>query len=156
MAATAWSVFDSFQEQLGVTTMNLSTDNFDIHLFNSASNASAASALSTLGSITNEIASGTVGYSRSGKAFANNVWSTGASTGVRRFDGDDTIWTATTGNISAIKFAVIVRRIDTGRNGSNQLIAKCRLSTSAFDLNSGSTLTIQMAAGGIFEMTSAD
>ncbi len=153
MAATAWSVYDSFQEQIGKGLQDLSGDTFDMHLFRGSSNA-ATSALSTLGSLTSEVTSAN-GYTTSGAIFANTDWLSTAA-GTMTFNGDDRIWTATGGNISAIRFAVVVRRSSSGQLGSNRLVCRTTLSTGNFDLNSGSTLTVQVAGAGVFTMTSAD
>jgi len=154
MAATAWSVYDNFQTQLGVGSINLSTDAFDMHLFRGSSNA-ATSALNNYGSLTSEV-SNSNNYLQSGKVWTTNTW-TSVATGQMQFDGDDLIWTASGGIISAIRFAVIVHRTATSaKDATNILICRTTLSASNFSLADASTLTVQINASGVFRMSSAD
>ncbi len=152
MAASTWAVYDGFQQNLGAAGFNLSTDLYDIHFYRTASNA-ATSSLSALSELTNEI-SATGGYTTSGKQLSNPTWLSVAA-GTMRFDCTDFIITATGGNLTNIRFAVIIRRSTTGTRATNRLVAVSALSTVQFTVNTGSTLTVQINASGIFEMTSA-
>ena len=152
MAASTWAVYDGFQQNLGAGGFNLSTDTYDIHFYTTASNA-ATSAFSALSELNNEIAA-TGGYTTSGKQLSNPTW-TSTATGTMRFDCDDFIITATGGNLTNIRYAVIIRRSTSGTLGTNRLVAVSALSTTQFTVNTGSTLTVQMNANGVFQMTSA-
>lgn len=143
MAATAWLLYNEAKKYVGNGTIVLGTAAFKLKLTTSASNASTFT-LSTFASITNEI-SALGGYVANGKALANMAWTVGASAKQFKFDADDVVYTASGGNLNNVKYAVI------GLSGGKALCWS-RLSTSQFTITSPNTLTIQMAAGGIFTM----
>lgn len=153
MAASAWTFFNEFRRDLGDGTIDLDTDNWDLHLFTTAAAANITNdALSTLGSIGNEVAS-TTGYTTSGKAMTQ-TWTTGASVGEMRFDMSDIVVSATGSNIVNIRYALIVRRGASGSDPAGLAVARSALTATQFTLNAGSTLTISTpAADGIFELT---
>lgn len=153
MAASAWTFFNEFRRDLGDGTIDLDTDNFDLHLFATAASANITNdALSTLGSIGNEVASAG-GYTLSGKAMTP-TWTTGASVGEMRWDMSDIVVTATGANIANIRYALIVRRGASGKDTAGLAVARAALTATQFTLNDGSTLTISTPAGdGIFELT---
>lgn len=152
MAASAWAFYEMFREYMADGTIDLDTNSFDLHLYTSASNA-ATLTVSTATQLTNELASGN-GYSQSGKALTSVTWATGASGGARRFDCADVIFTATGGNLTNIRYAVIVAQTGTsGKDGANKLVCESALSTGQFTINDASTLTVQMNASGVFELT---
>ena len=144
MAAGAWTFYGKAKEFIGDGTIDLDTDNFRISLYTSASNASSPSGLTSLGSVTNEIADGN-GYSTSGHALASVTWGAGASGLEKRWDAADPLWTASGGSIANIKFAVIWA-------SGGQLLAFSKLSTSQFTVTDTNTLTITISANGIFEL----
>jgi hypothetical protein len=144
MAASAWVFYDKFKEYMGDGTVDLDTDNFRLSLYTSASNCTANTTLTAIGSVTGEVAEAN-GYSSSGKALAAVTWATGASGGEMRFDATATIWTASGGTIPNVRFAVL------WASGGN-LVAYASLSTAQFTVGSGDTLTITPSANGIFEL----
>lgn len=143
MAAAAWKFYNVAKKYIGNATIDLDSHNFWVSLHTSASNASTAT-LSTLASVTGEIADGN-GYSTSGKVLSAVTWTTGASASEYRFDATARIWSASGGDISNVKFAVL-------RNSAGKLVAWSKLSTSQFTITSGNTLTITPSANGIFEL----
>lgn len=145
MAASAWTFYNSFRERMADGSIDLDGDTFGIALFTSASNAATAT-LSAYGSVTNEVAEGN-GYSSSGTALQSVTWASGASDGARRFDAADVIWTASGGSIANVRYAVIY-----SRTGS-ELVCQSALSTAQFTITDTNTLTVTMAATGIFELT---
>lgn len=152
MAASAWDFYEMFREYMADGTIDLDTTTFDLHLYTSASNA-ATLTISTQSQLTNELASG-AGYTQSGQALTSVTWATGASGGVRRFDCANPIFTATGGNLTDIRYAVIVARTGaSGKDGANKLVCESALSTAQFTINDASTLTIQINASGVFELT---
>jgi hypothetical protein len=152
MAAQAWKFYNQFKRFMADGIIDLDTTTFDIHLYQSASDFATATH-STLSQPTSEVASGTTGYSQSGKQLSAVTWSTGASASEMRFDCTAKIWTATTGTISNIKAAVIVARTGaSGKDGANKLVAYASLTSTQFPLTSGNTLTITPSANGIFEL----
>ncbi len=154
MAASAWTVFNTFRRDIGNGTLDLDTTNFDLHLFTSAASANVMNdLLSTLGSMSNEVANGN-GYLISGRIMVE-TWTIGDSVGQYRWDMSDIIWTATGGTIPNIRYAVIVGRTqDSGKNASNAVMMRAALTTTQFTLQQGSTLTVSTPANdGIFELS---
>lgn len=148
MAVGAFTFYNKFKRNLGAAAVNLSTGNFRLSLYLSTSNAATAT-LSTIGSVTNEVAEAN-GYSSSGKALASKTWTAGASAGQFRFNAAATVWTATGGTITGIKFAVIWA--SGASAGARKLVCYSQLSTARFDLTINNTLTITPAATGIFNL----
>lgn len=146
MAAQAWKIYNKAKKKIGNGTLSLAATVFRISLVTSASNF-ATLTLSTFASLTNEIADGN-GYSTSGKALTSEVWTVGASAKQYKFDCDDPVWTGTGGTIANIKGAVIW--ISGASANARHLLACASLTSSQFTLGSGNTLTIQMAATGVF------
>ena len=148
MAATAWAFYNSFREKLGEGDFDLSgtSVNFQMSLHTSAGSANATNAaLSTYASIGSEVANGN-GYATGGLSVSGRTWAAGASAGVFRFDSTAVVWTATGGDISSIKFAVIYQ-------SGGKLVCYSKLTTSQFTLSEDNTLTVTPSANGIFELT---
>lgn len=143
MAATAWLLYNEAKKYIGNGTIVLGTSAFKLKLTTSASNASTFT-LSTFASVNNEI-SARGGYVANGRALASMVWTVGASAKQYKFDCDDVVITASGSALNNVKFAVI------GLSGGKALCWS-RLSTSQFTISSPNTLTIQMAATGVFTM----
>jgi hypothetical protein len=147
MAVGAWTFYREFKKYLGKADADLD-NNFRIQLHTSASNA-ATDTLSIISEVTNEVASGN-GYSSSGKPLASKTWQTGASSGEFRFNCAAVVWTATGGQLSNIKFAVIWM---SGVSATaRKLVCYSQLSTSQFNVTINNTLTITPSANGIFEL----
>src|SRR6185503_8754972 len=136
MAAGAWAVYNEAKKYIGNGTLKLDTAK-RISLHTSASNANTAT-LSIFSELTSEVTSGN-GYSSSGKALANEVWTVGASAGQYKFDADDVVWTGTGGTIPNIKFAVIW--LSAAASAGRHLLCRSQLTSSQFTLASGNTLT---------------
>lgn len=117
-------------------------------LHQSASNA-ATLTLGTFVSLTSEVAEAN-GYSSSGKALTNEVWTVGASAKSYKFDVDDVVWTGTGGTIPNIKLAVIwlSAAATTGRH----LLCVASLTSSQFTLSQNNTMTLQINSLGVFTM----
>ena len=75
------------------------------------------------------------------------------TTGTIKVDGDDPVWTASGGSITA-RFAVIID----GSHASNIAIAVCKLDAADADVEAttGNTLTITQDAAGMFTLSGAD
>ena len=148
MAATAWSMYNSFREYLGNGQFDLdgTSVNFYVALHTSAASANATNAaLSTPASLGTEVANGN-GYATGGLSVSGRTWAAGASAGVFRFDSTAVVWTATGGDISNIKYAVIYQ-------SGGKLVCYSKLTTSQFTLSEDNTLTVTPSANGIFELT---
>ena len=150
MGASAWTIYNKAKERIGNGLLNLSTTPFRMALFKSGSNFGTAT-LENYGSLTSQVTNGN-GYVTSGKTLAGEDWTVGASAKQFKFDADDpATWTASGGALSLIKGAVIFA---SGTSAGNKyLLCYASLSTAAFTLADGNTLTIQFNASGIFTMT---
>lgn len=151
MAATAWVVYNKAIKKIGNTTINLGATTFRVALFGSGGNF-ATSTISLLGSLTDQVTSGN-GYSSSGKALSSEVWTAGTSAGAYKFDVGDVVWTATGGAINSIKAAVIYT--SGASAGACHVLCWSQLTTGAFNLSSGNTLTLQIHANGVFQLANA-
>ena len=149
MAAQAWSVYGTAKLKLGAGTISL-PGSMRIQLVKSSSNFATFSTLSTESVVTNEVDTGT-GYTASGKTMATESWLTGASSLQMKFDAADVVWTATGGNITSIKAAVIF--VSAAAAADRHLLCAASLTSTEFTLSSGNTLTIQMNASGILTLT---
>lgn len=149
MAAGAWAVYNQAKKKIGNGTLSLASTAFRLTLHTSASNANTAT-LGVYNSVTSEVAEGN-GYSSSGKALANEVWTVGASAGQYKFDVDDVVFTATGGAINNIKIAVIW--LSAAASAGRHLLCRSVLTASQFNLASGNTLTLQMNSAGVLTLT---
>ncbi len=149
MAALAWTVYNRAKQKIGNTVIDLSATTYRISLYKSSSNF-ATLTLTLQNELTNELDE-TNGYSSSGRALANETWTTGASASQYAFDADDVIWTASGGNITSIKAAVIW--VSAAASANRHLLCFSSLTSSEFTLSTGNTLTIQMNASGILTLT---
>ena len=150
MAASAWAFYGYSKRYLATGDIDLASPNAStirMTLYTSASNA-ATTTLSRYSQLTNQVATAN-GYVASGKAFTY-TWSIGASANIMRFTGNALTWTAAAGSISAVKFAVLW--VAGASAGAQKLICSSQLSTAAFTITSGSTLTITPSATGVFQL----
>lgn len=143
MAASAWALYNEAKKYIGNGTIVLGTTAMKMKLATSASNA-ATLTLSTFASISNEIPA-TGGYVAGGRALTGLAWTVGASARQYKFDVDDIVFTASGASLTNVKFAII------GTSGAKALCYS-QLSTSQFTVTSPNTLTIQMAAAGVFTL----
>jgi hypothetical protein len=148
MAAQAWKLYTKAIRKIGAGTIDL-PGAVRIALAGSGGNFATAT-LSLLGSLTDQVTSGN-GYSSSGKALASEAW-TISGTAVK-FDAADPLWTATGGAINSIKGAVLF--MSGASAGACHMLAYASLTSTAFNVSSGNTLTIQFASAGIFTAANA-
>lgn len=149
MAAGAWTVYNEAKKYIGNTTINLAATVFRMSLHTSASNAATAT-LSIFNELTGEVAEAN-GYSSSGKGMTSEVWTVGASAGQYKFDADDVFWSANGGTIPNVKFGVIW--LSAAASTGRKLLCRSQLSTAQFTISAGNRMTIQMAAGGILQLS---
>lgn len=141
MAAQAFKLYNRAIRKLGAGTIAL-PGAVRVALVGSAGNF-ATKTLSLFGSQTDQVTEAN-GYSSSGKALASEVWTAGASAGQIKFDAADPIWTATGGAINSIKACVLF--MSGASAGLCHNLAYASLTSSAFNLSSGNTLTLQFNA----------
>ena len=144
MAAQAWKVYNRAIRKMGAGTIAL-PGAVRIALVKSTSNF-ATNTISLLGSITNEVGTGN-GYTALGKSLASEAWTAGTSAGQIKFDAADPVWTATGGAITSIQAAVLFM---SGATAARHVLAYASLTSTAFTLASGNTLTLQFNSNGIF------
>ena len=141
MAAGAWTFPNGARTDLLNGTFDLDTDTFLMALFLSTSNIGAAS--TTYAGLTNEHANAN-GYTTGGVSMGPLTLA--GTTTVTVDDPADVVWTASGGSIVA-RFAVIYE------SGGN-VLCYCLLDSTPADVTAttGNTLTISLAAQGIFTL----
>jgi hypothetical protein len=149
MAAGAWTVYNLAKKKIGNGTISLAATTFRMSLFTSASSGAGNSARGVFNSLDDEIADGN-GYSTSGKGLSGETWTVGTSNSQYRFDVTDPVWTASGGNIAGIKYAVIW--VSAAASANRHLLCYSQLTSSAFTLSSGNTLTLQINASGVLTL----
>ena len=143
MAATAFQIYNKAKKKLAAGTIKLGTDILKMGLFLSTSNASTFT-LSTYASVSNELPTAH-GYTAGGKTIPSVTWTVGASAKQYALKGNAVNWTASGGNISAWKFAVV-------KNSAGQAICWSRLSTAGTSTSTGNILSVTPNASGIFTL----
>lgn len=137
MAASAWQFYNEAKGKMGSAEWTFASNGFRMALFLSNSNATTRT-LSLYSELTNEVASAN-NYTQGGKLLSGNTWATGASAGEYRFDTTAKIWTASGGNISGIKYAVIYKSASAG---GGPLLLASTLTSSPFSISDTNTLTV--------------
>ncbi len=153
-AAGKWKMYEESKLALANGEIDFENDAFEIALYLSTSDADTLTGTRTLASITNQVASA-FGYTQAdgsagGKVLA--VTSANAA-GTITIDGDNPVWTASGGSITA-RFAVIID----GTHASNIAIGVFVLDTAPADVTAtdGNTFTVTMNASGMFTISGAD
>ena len=142
MAASAWRVYSETKKYLQSGAIDLTTAAVRIGLFKASSNASTYT-LSTGASVT---VAASVGLKTQKKTLGSITVTAGASAKVIRFDAADVVFTASTASAFSVKYAVIYV-------SGGKALCWCQLSTSGFSVTASNTLTIQMNASGIWELS---
>jgi hypothetical protein len=150
MAASAWTIYDTFKAYIAENDVDLSADELKMGLYTTASNA-ATDTLSIFSELTNEIAA-QGGYAAGGRTLDAVTWTTGDSVGEMRLDCTAEIFTASGANLSNIRYAVIYDNSSGTSGGDRKLICYAALSTVQFSVTDGNTLTVTPSANGIFEL----
>lgn len=154
MAAGTWKIYAKAKRYIGAGTITLGAGVFKMQLYRASASAAilVLSTRSTNASIPGEI-SATGGYVAGGRNLvpATAQWTTGASTRQLKFKYTTVglVFTGNAGSLNNIKYALI--RNSTGA-GAGKVLCFCTLSTAAFTVNSGSTLTISPNASGVFTL----
>lgn len=149
MAAGTFVVFKRAKGNLGKAAINLSTGNYYMSLHKTSASANLVGDVSTFASVGSEI-SATGGYTAGGKVLSGLAWTTAASVGQWKLDFTDKIFTASGAALNNVRYAVI--RNSGTSVGASKVVAYCALTGTQFNLASGSTLTVQFAANGVFTL----
>ena len=140
MAATAWRVYSEAKKYLLTGDIDLNTSAMRIKVVSGVSAAAVSNyTRSTFASVGTAVANTAI------KTLTGIAVTALNGSATQKFDASDKIFTASGGNASSIQYAVI------GVSGGKAL-AWCKLSTAAFTVTSGNTLTITMNANGIFTL----
>lgn len=131
-------------------TIALGSTAFALHLFKSTSNF-ATNTLSTLGSLTNQIASAG-NYKLSGRAMTK-TWSDGASAGVKRLNFTALSLSASANITSILAYVVVAQTGSSAKDGANKLLGYASLTSAVFTVSSGNKLVLSPSANGLFELT---
>lgn len=154
MAAGTWKIYAKAKKLIGAGTITLGAGVFKMSLHRASASAAilVLSTRSTFASIPGEI-SATGGYATGGRNLvpATAQWTVGASAKQYKFTYTTAglVYTASGAALNNIKYALI--RNSTGA-GAGKVLCFCTLSTAAFTIASGNTLTIAPAATGVFTL----
>lgn len=154
MAAGTWKIYAKAKKLIGAGTITLGAGVFKMQLHRASASAAilVLSTRSTNASIPGEI-SATGGYVAGGRNLppATGKWTVGASAKQYKFTYTTAglVFTANGGPLTNIKYALI--RNSTGA-GAGKVLCFCTLSTAAFTITTGNTLTISPAATGVFTL----
>jgi hypothetical protein len=154
MAVGKWKLYDKAKLRIGDGTFDMdSTSNWKIAFFTSASNCNTLSVgTGVYGDLTNELANGN-GYTTGGIALTGVTWT--ESSGTVSFDCDDAAMTAS-GATKTWRYCVIYQNATL--NGIvKPLLCVELLDTTPADVSvtDTNTATIQMPAGGLFDLSGA-
>ncbi len=154
MAAGTWKIYAKAKKYIGNGTITLGAGVFKMQLHRASASAAilVLSTRSTNASIPGEI-SARGGYVANGRNLvpATAQWTVGASAKQYKFTFTTAglVFTASNSALNNIKYALI--RNSTGA-GTGKALCFCTLSTAAFTIAIGNTLTIGPAATGVFTM----
>lgn len=142
MGASAWQVYNEAKKYMVNGGIDLDTDVIKMGLYKSTSNASTFT-LSAASELTNPVTGG--GYTGAKTLTCSVV--VGASAKQYKFTHASVVFTASAANITSVMYGVIFV-------SGGEVIAWSKLSTAAFSVTSGNTLTISAnATGGVFTIT---
>ena len=150
IAAGTWKIYAKAKKYLGNGTIILGAGVFKMQLHRASASAAilVLSTRSTAASIPGEI-SATGGYAAGGRNIgpATGHWTVGASAKQYKFTYTTAglIFTASGASLSNIKYALI-------KNSAGKILCFCTLSTAAFTITSGNTLTITPHSNGVFTL----
>jgi len=143
MAASAWRIYSEAKKYLLTADLDLNAATMRIKLAKGTAAANVSNyALSTFASITGAPSNLGEPHPQSLTGLAITAL---AGSATIKFDATDPVFTASGGDATSIQYAVI------GISGGKAL-AWCKLSTAAFTVTSGNTLTVQFHANGIFTL----
>lgn len=154
MAAGTWKIYAKAKKYIGAGTITLGAGVFKMQLHRTSASATilVLSTRSTNASIAGEI-SATGGYVTGGRNLvpATAKWTVGTSAKQYKFTYTTAglVFTANGGPLTGVRYALI--RNSTGA-GAGKVLCFCTLSTAAFPVTTGNTLTIAPAATGVFTL----
>jgi len=156
MAVGTWKIYTRAKRYLATGAITLGAGVFKMSLFRASASANILKVtnggISTFASVPGEI-SATGGYVTGGRNIppATGKWTVGASTHQMKFTYTTAglVYTANGASLNNIKYCGI--RNSTGA-GAGKMLCFCTLSSSAFTISNGNTLTITPASTGVFTL----
>lgn len=154
MAAGPWKVYAKAKKYIGNGTITLGAGVFKMQLHRASASAAilVLSTRSVSNSIPGEI-SATGGYVAKGRNLvpATAQWTVGASAKQYKFTYTTAglVFTGSGAALNNIKYAIIRNSVNAS---TGKLLCFCTLSTAAFTVASGNTLTIAPATTGVFTL----
>ena len=146
MAASAWRVYNEAKKYLLTADLDINAATMRIKLIKGTAAANVSDyTRSTWASLVGLTAPGNIPGSAV-QSLTGLAVTAGASAKEIKFDATDPVFTASGGTATSIQYAVI------GISGG-KCLAWCKLSTAAFAVTTGNTLTLQFNASGIFTLT---
>lgn len=162
MGAGTWKIYAKAKKIIGTggnamtaggITLGVGVFKMSLHRASASAAILALSTRSTFASIPGEI-SATGGYVAGGRNLtpATAKWTVGASAKQYKFTYTTSglRFTANAGNLTNIKYALI--RTSSGA-GAGKVLCFCTLSSAAFTITSGNTLTITPNSSGVFTLS---
>lgn len=153
-AAGKWKLYEAAKLAIANGEIDFGSDAFEIALYQSTSDCDTLTGVRTLATLTNQVAT-EFGYTQADGAAGGKVLAvtSGNTAGTIKIDGDNPVWTAAGGSITA-RFAVIID----GTHASDIAVAVCLLDTAPADVTAtdGNTFTITQDAAGMFTLSGAD
>lgn len=144
MAAGTWTIYNNARKKLVNGTLDLDTVVLRCKLYKGQAAASVSvSTLSLLSQIgTSNAVANVSAYTLSGVDITAI-----AASATHKFTANNLVVTASGGNAASVQYAVVYNSLSAG--GGHALMW-CKLSTAAFTVTSGNTLTITTPANGFF------
>lgn len=144
MAATAWTLYNEAKKYMLTADLDLDAALMRIKIVKGTAAANVSDyTRSTFASITgapSNLKAPAI------KSLTGLLITAGASAKIIKFDATDPIFTASGGTATSVQYAVI------GISGGKALCWS-KLSTAAFSITAGNTLTITLNASGIFTLS---
>src|SRR5512139_3396435 len=148
MAASKWQIYNSAKKYLLTGVIDLDSGAVRMKLLAGTKAAAVSNyARSLMGSLTHL----TTNLSQAIMTVSGYVVASVGSAKQIMFDSTAVIFKATGGNVTSIQYAVI--GLSGASAGANKAIGWCKLSSAAFQLSDGNTLTITPNASGYFTLT---
>lgn len=146
MAAAAWKVYNEAKQKFLNGGIDLDAASLRMALFKSTSNASTFT-LSARSEVTNVV--NAAGYTGTKTLTASMI--AGANASTYKFTFQNVIFTASGADITSIMYGLIFVSVSAG---GGPVVCWSKLSTAAFSVTSGNTLTIAAnATGGAFTIS---
>lgn len=143
MAAGTWTLYDKCRKKLVNGTMDLNAGAWRMRMFKGA--AAASVSVSTL-SLLSQIGTTNKTQNMSSYPLVTFTVTAIAGSATHKFTAANIVATASGGD-SSVQYAVLYNSLSAG---GGHVLAWCKLSSAAFTVTSGNTLTVTTPANGFF------